>query len=95
MFKAYHDDLGLQERTRTLSLMKRQPFWPGIDAFVSRGRCICRKIVPSRSLDLVNIVNTAPMEIVCVDFLSMGCSKGGFENSEAGIIYWHMPKQGG
>ena len=29
MFRAYHDDLGHQERARTLSLMKRQLFWPG------------------------------------------------------------------
>ena len=87
MFNAYHDDLGLQGRTRTLCLMKRRWFWPGIDSFVSRGRCICRKIVASRPLDLVNIVYTAPMEIVCIDYLRMVCSKGGFENMLVRTVY--------
>ena len=39
-----------------------------------------RKSNPGISADLVNIVSTAPMEIVCVDFLSLERSKGGIEN---------------
>ena len=34
MFKAYHEDLGHQVRDRTLSLMKRRLYWPGMDSFV-------------------------------------------------------------
>ena len=49
MFRAFHDDLGHQGRARTLSLMKRRLFWPGMDAFVGQkikecGRCIRRKV---------------------------------------------------
>ena len=34
IFKAYHEDLGHQERDRTLSLMRRRVFWPGMDSYV-------------------------------------------------------------
>ena len=34
IFKAYHDDLGHQGRDRTLSLIKRQFFWPYMDNYV-------------------------------------------------------------
>ena len=85
MFRAYHDDLGHQGRARTLSLMKRRLFWPGMDAFVSQkikecGRCIRRKVLPARASELISIVSTAPMEVVCIDYLSLERSKGGFEN---------------
>ena len=85
MFKAYHDDLGHQGRDRTLSLMKRRIFWPGMDRYVSDkiaecGRCIRRKVLPRRAAEMVNIVSTAPMQVVCIDYLSLERSKGGFEN---------------
>ena len=44
------------------------------------GRCIRRKILPTRAADMVNIESTSPMEVVCIDYLSLGRSKGGFEN---------------
>ena len=85
MVKAYHDDLGHQGRDRTLSLMKRRLYWPGMDKFISSrieecGRCIRRKVLPKRAAELVNIVSTAPMEVVCIDYLSLERSKGGYEN---------------
>ena len=85
MFKAYHDDLGHQGRDRTLSLMKRRLYWPGMDAFICKkvqecGRCIRRKILPTKAADMVNLESTSPMEVVCIDHLSLERSKGGFEN---------------
>ena len=56
-----------------------------MDAFVCqkikecRG-CIHRKILPARASDLASIVSTATMEVVCIDYLSLERSKGGFEN---------------
>ena len=29
---------------------------------------------------MVNIVSKAPMDVVCIDYLSLGRSKGGYEN---------------
>ena len=42
--------------------------------------CIKRKTIPGPSAQLVNITSSQPMELVCIDFLSLERSKGGFEN---------------
>ena len=80
IFQAYHDDLGHQGRDRTMSLIKRRFFWPyiaeGVDKCIS---CIKRKVAPSKA-KLVSIESKAPMEIVCIDFLKLERSKGGFQN---------------
>ena len=85
IFKALHSDLGHQGRDRTTSLIRQRFFWPGIDAFVAEqvrqcNRCILRKANPGISANLVSIESTAPMEIVCLDYLSLERSKGGIEN---------------
>ena len=85
MFKAYHEDLEHQGRDRTLSLMKRRLYWPGMDWLVESkikqcGRCIRRKILPTRAADPVNIISTAPMEVVCIDYHTIEPSTGGIEN---------------
>ena len=85
IFKALHRDLGHQGRDRTTSLIKQRFYWPGIDSFIRDrvrqcDRCILRKKKTGISAELVNIVSTMPMEIVCVDYLSLERSKGGIEN---------------
>ncbi len=85
MFNAYHDDLGHQGRDRTTSVMKQRVFWPGMEQFIEDhvkrcGRCIRRKKAPTKAAELVNITSTAPMGLVCIDYLSLEVSKGGFEN---------------
>jgi transposase InsO family protein len=42
-------------------------------------RCIKRKTQPSTA-SLVSISSTSPMEIICIDYLSLERSKGGFEH---------------
>ena len=84
-FKALHNDFGHQGRDRTTSHIKQWFYWPGIDSLVrDRVRqcehCILRKTKTGISAELVNIVSTMPMEIMCVDYLSLERSKGGKEN---------------
>ena len=42
--------------------------------------CLRRKLLGVERVPLVNIVTTQPMELVCIDFLSLEPSKGGVEN---------------
>ena len=44
------------------------------------GRCIRRKTAPIKAAHLVNITSSAPMELVCIDYISLERLKGGFEN---------------
>ena len=86
VFQALHDDLGHQGRDRTTMLIKQRFFWPGMDSFIKSkvkacDRCIRRKTNIGNRAKLVNIESTAPMEIVCIDYLSLEPSKGGVERS--------------
>ena len=85
VFRALHDDLGHQGRDRTTSLVKQRFFWPGIDFYIRDrvkqcDRCIRRKTLQDKTTELVSIVFSAPMEIICLDYLSLERSKGGVEN---------------
>ena len=86
IFHAYHTDLGHQGRDRTLSMIKRRFFSPGLENFIKQriqtcGRCIRRKTAPVKSAELINITSSAPMELICIDYLSVEPSKGGHENT--------------
>ena len=85
VFRAFHDDLGHQGRDRTTSLIKQRFYWPAMDSYIQEKvrqctRCILRKTHQQRNANLVNIVPSAPMEIICLDYLSLERSKGGVEN---------------
>ena len=85
VLKCLHDDVGHQGCDHTLSSVHSRFYWPGLESDVDRKvklceRCIKRKTVPRPSAELVNIVTTQPMELVCIDFISLEKSKGGHEN---------------
>ena len=85
IFMAYHDNLGHQGKERTLSLLKRRFYWPGMDKDVQNmirqyGHCLPRKTAVKKKAELVNITSSSPMELVCIDFLSLEPSKGGHES---------------
>ena len=77
--------LGHQGTDRTTSLIKQRFFWPGMDSYIRERvrqceRCIKRKTPQNASAELVSIVSSAPLEIICLDYLSLERSKGGLEN---------------
>ena len=85
VFKALHDDMGHQGRDRTISLFSERFYWPGMSSDITKwirecDRCIRSKTAPTLATGLVNITSTAPMQLVCIDFLSLEASKGGYEN---------------
>ena len=66
-----HDKAGHQGRDRTMSLVKSRFYWPGMDGDIEKKvkncpRCIMRM--------------TYPMDLVCMDFLSLEMSAGGYKN---------------
>ena len=44
------------------------------------GRCIRRKSAPAKAAKLANITSSAPMELICIDYLCLERSKGRIEN---------------
>jgi hypothetical protein len=46
----------------------------------SCSNCILRKFKSKTSAELVNIKSSNPFELVCIDYLSLEQSKGGYEN---------------
>lgn len=78
-----HDNAGHQGRNRTLYLIKSRFFWPGMDRDVgnrvsSCTNCMLRKTKAKRSADLVIITSDYPLELICIDFLTLDKCKGGY-----------------
>ena len=79
-----HDEVGHMGGKHTLSLLRERFFWPCMTDEVEKylaqcHRCLRRKAIQQRA-SLVNITTTQPLEMVCIDFLSLEPSKGGIEN---------------
>ena len=65
--------------------MQRRFFWPGMSTDVGHKisncrRCVCRKTRTNIRAPLVSVKTTQPLEMLCIDFLSLETSKGGYEN---------------
>ena len=83
--KGAHDDMGHLGRDKTMSVLRQRMYWPNITKDVdnhltSCDRCIKRKSSTNIKVPMVSITSSQPMEIVCLDYLSLEMSKGGFEN---------------
>lgn len=71
-----HDEMGHLGAERTLELTRSRFYWPKMSFDVeskikSCPRCIKRKSQPDKAAPLVNIQASRPMELVCMDFLSI------------------------
>lgn len=76
VLRSLHDDMGHMGFDRTLDLIRSRFFWPRMAADVEKkikscSRCVHRKTPPERAAPLVNIEVTRPLELVCMDFLSI------------------------
>ncbi|CAI5671482.1 unnamed protein product [Oreochromis niloticus] len=77
-----HDHMGHMGVDRTLDLVRTRFYWPRMALEVERkvktcGRCVRRKARPERAAPLVNINTTRPLELLCMDFLSLEADKSG------------------
>ena len=80
-----HNDMGHQGRDRTTSLVQDRFYWYGmtsdIDHWISNcTRCLRRKTPTDTRAPMVSITTSQPLEMVCLDFLKLERSKGGFED---------------
>lgn len=71
-----HDEMGHLGIERTLDLARSRFYWPKMTSEVESkvktcGRCVKRKKQPDKAAPLVNIKTSRPMELVCMDFLSL------------------------
>ena len=83
--KGVHDEAGHQGKEKTLWLARQRFYWPGLEKDVvtrveSCPRCVRRKTPVKPVAQLKPIDSTYPMELVCMDFLSLEKCKGGYEH---------------
>ena len=87
VLKSLHDDTGHLGIERTTELVRERFYWPYLAKDVMNyvktcGRCVRRKGVPESHVTapLVNIKTSRPLELVCMDYLTLEESKGGYSN---------------
>ena len=85
VLKGLHDDMGHPGKDKTLSLLRDRFYWPGMTADVDSwidncDRCLRSKSSTQQKAPLVSIKSTYPLEMVCMDYLSLEPTKGGITN---------------
>ena len=81
VLQALHNDVGHPGRDRTISLIRERFYWPRMTAEIEKWtsecrRCLLRKSPTNNRAPLVNIVTTYPLELVCMDYLTLEPAKG-------------------
>ncbi|PIK53070.1 hypothetical protein BSL78_10033 [Apostichopus japonicus] len=83
---ALHDHANHPSSERTLALLRKRFYWPGMTSDTNEyckrcERCSLRRPpAPSTRAPLVPIKTSAPLELLSVDFLKLDVSSDGYEN---------------
>ena len=80
-----HDETGHMGYERTLELARARFYWPHMAVAVETKcktceRCLRRKARAQKAAKLVNIKVSSPLELVCIDFLSLEPDSGDIRN---------------
>ena len=83
--RGLHNETGHQGRDRTFSLLQERFYFPGMSKMVDNwikgcDRCVRRKTNINARAPVVNTTTCQPMELLCIDYLTLETSKGGFQN---------------
>ncbi|KAI4897593.1 hypothetical protein NFI96_009071, partial [Prochilodus magdalenae] len=76
VLKSLHDDSGHLGFDKTYALVRDRFFWPrmkrDVEAYCQTcDRCIKRKTLPHRAATLSHMSSSGPMDLVCIDFLTI------------------------
>uniref|UniRef100_A0A8C2FAA3 Gypsy retrotransposon integrase-like protein 1 n=1 Tax=Cyprinus carpio TaxID=7962 RepID=A0A8C2FAA3_CYPCA len=85
VLKSLHDESGHLGMDKTIELIRNRFYWPKMGVEVEQyikncGRCITRKALPQRAARLKQITSQGPLDLVCIDFLSLEPDSQGFAN---------------
>ena len=85
LWEAYHQQAGHPGLERSLSLMKRNFYWPRMEETVHAWiqacpRCVLHKARPQGKAPLVPLISKAPMHIIAIDFLTLGRPTDRYQN---------------
>lgn len=85
VLKSLHNDMGHMGIERTLDLVRQRFFWPkmavNVENFIKTcDRCVRRKTLPEKAAPLVNIQTSRPLELVCMDFLTLEPDSSNIKN---------------
>lgn len=74
--QSLHKDMGHLGVDRTIDLVRARFYWPKMSLSVEKmistcERCVRRKSNPERAAPLMNIKASRPLELVCIDYLSL------------------------
>ncbi|KAL6478149.1 hypothetical protein MHYP_G00139840 [Metynnis hypsauchen] len=83
VLRSLHDECGHLGIEKTAELIKERFYWPKMSSDIERyvkncGRCIARKTLPQRAAPLNKITSRGPLDLVCIDFLSLEPDTQGF-----------------
>ena len=79
-----HDKMGHPGRDNTSSFIRDRFFWPGMSYHIDKWikgckSCLLRKTPTHDRAPLTSITTTQPLELVCMDYLKLEMSKGGYQ----------------
>lgn len=84
-FVGLHDEVGHQGYERTLDFIRCRFYYPKMaddiqDKIRRCERCVRRKSLPQHAAKMGHLQSNGPMDLVCIDFLSLEPDSHGYEN---------------
>ena len=84
VLRQLHDKMGHFGVDRTLELAKSRFYFPKMHTIVTEyvsscDRCMRRKAPPQKA-PMASLESSGPMDLLCIDFLSLESAKGGYSN---------------
>lgn len=85
VLRSLHDDMGHLGVERLTDLLRSRFYWPKMTSEAEQyikdcGECTLRKAPCKKAAPLQQIVSSGPMDLVCIDFLSMEPDSHGISN---------------